>query len=188
MESIEVISDFGRMVNKEDIIITEYGYISNIMHQLADRKRTLYMLDENIDPIALGMGTSFSRKEKTFIFISEDTFESLLSSLINIVQNKPQNLIIIVFNFKTYEQFLQKQIFSSTVTTELSKITKTLGLKSFHVTKIKEFKAVLKKVYNNKEPAVIELMINRVKISESLHKIDFTYLKKRFMNSLKRAR
>ena len=185
LQASEIISDFSKMVNLKDIIITEYGYISNLLHKISDRERTIYMLDENIDPIALGLGISCSRNEKTFILISEETFRSKITSIINLGKNYPRNLIIIVFNFEKYEQFLQKQVFSRVLSTELNKITRALGMRSYNITKIKEFKAVLKKIYGDPEPVIIELMINRVNINESLHQIEFKDIRERFMNSLK---
>ncbi|NHI91991.1 MAG: hypothetical protein EAX96_05770 [Candidatus Lokiarchaeota archaeon] len=179
------MSDLSKMINEKDIIITEYGFISNLMHQTLDRERTFYLLDQNFDPIALGLGISIVRSEKTFIIISEDTFQSLITSIINLLENNTKNLIILVFNFKKYDEFLLKQVFSSMMSTELSKIAKAIGLKSYNITKNKEFRAVLKKIYHNSETILIELMMNKVDIKESLHQLEFMDLKNNFMNALK---
>ena len=97
--------------------------------------------------ISIGIGIASTRKEKTFVTISESTFQDKISSLIKIIENKPENLILFVLNFKKYEEFLQKQVFSTQISTELHKIAKGLGIKSYNITKIKEFKAIIKKKY-----------------------------------------
>ncbi len=185
LESTEIISGLGKMLNKEDIVVTEFGYISNIMHQLADRDRNFYLLEDNVDPISLGLGIASARKEKTFVFISETTFQDKLSSLKKITDNKPNNLIIIMFNFQKYEQYLEKQVFSSKFTVELHKISKGLGIRSFNITKTKELKAILKKIYGKSKSYLLELMMNKINIEESLHELDFKDLRDRFKNSLK---
>jgi len=185
LEPSLIISDFGRMLNKKDIIVTEFGFISNIMHQLADRDRNFYLLDEYIDPISLGLGFASAREEKTFVLISETTFQDNISSVIKIIENKPENLILFVLNFKKYEEFLQKQVFSTQFSTELHKIAKGLGIKSYNITKTKEFKAIIKKIYGKSKPYLLELMMNKINIEESLHEMEFKNLRDRFMKSLK---
>ena len=185
MESLEIISSLGKMLNEKDIVITEFGYISNLMHQLAERKRNFYLLDDMFDPISIGIGIASVRKENTFVIINETTFQDKISSLIKVMENKPENLIIIMLNFKKYEQFLEKQVFSSKTTTELHKISKGLGIQSYNITKIKEFKAILKKIYGKSKRYLLELMINKINIEESLHEMEFKDLRDRFMKSLK---
>ncbi|MHA1798976.1 MAG: thiamine pyrophosphate-dependent enzyme [Candidatus Helarchaeota archaeon] len=185
MNSSEAMLDFCDRIDKRDVVISEYGYISNLLHQTLDRNRNFYLLDKNINPVALGLGLSVIIKEKTYVLISEKTFQSRLASIIKVMENDIKNLIIIVFNFEKYEQFLQKQIFLGTLSTEINKITKALGLKSYNITKKKEFIALLKKTHNKEEPCLLELMMEKIKINESLYEMEFKKLKNRFMNSIR---
>ena len=177
-----VINEIGK-----DPIISANGFISRDLFNVEDKESNFYMIGSMGLASSIGLGVAMKNpRKRIFVFDGDGNILMNLGSLVTIGSLKPKNLVHIVFDNASHESTGGQPTNSKSV--KIKKIAQSANYCVYESETEANLRKTLHKIKNNSGPVMIIIKIKTKKIVSQRITHNPTYIKTRFMNSIKKIK
>ena len=166
-------------------IISANGFISRDLFNVDDKENNFYMIGSMGLASSIGLGVAMKNPRKQiFVFDGDGNILMNLGSLVTIGSIKPKNLVHVIFDNASHESTGGQPTNSKSV--KIKKIAESTNYRVYETKTEIDLRKILRKIKKNSGPIMIIIKIKTKKIVSERITHNPSYIKTRFMNSIKK--
>lgn len=179
MKRIEALQKIIEHLTNE-LIVCNIGFPSRELYDIKDSSKHFYMLGSMGMASSIGLGLALSQERKVVVFDGDGSLLMNLGSLTTIINQKPDNYVLVVIDNECYGSTGNQCTYASTV--DLMKVAQAVGFENcfkFSDAEI-DFESVLKA----EGPVFVHVKVEAGNADVPVIDMEAEEIKTRFMNEV----